>query len=160
MPKRFTDTEIWDEDWFLEFPIKYQLLWKYINDKCDHAGIWRPNKRKFEFGSRCKVDLNKFLTLINEEKERIFTLDNGRWFIVGFIPFQYCDRGRILNTNNRVHASVLEILKKNGVNLTLIRPLIEVKEGVKDKDKDNKGGSMRGEKLTYEKRKQPDDPWK
>ncbi len=109
--------------------------------------------------------MNKFFDLINEEKQRILKINNGRWFIIGFIPFQYCEKSKTLNTSNRVHSSVLEILKKNGVNLTSIRPLIEVKEGVKDKDKDkdkDKRRSLRGreggEKLTYTKKNIQDNP--
>ena len=53
--------------------------------------------------------------------------------INGFIPFQY---GTILNENNRVHRSIIELLKLNEVNLGSIKPLIEIIQGVKDKDKD------------------------
>ena len=42
MAKRFTDTEIWEQDWFIDLPNKYKLLWNYIKDKCDNVGIWRP----------------------------------------------------------------------------------------------------------------------
>ena len=37
MAKRFTDTEIWQKDWFLDLPIKQKLLVKFIFDNCDCA---------------------------------------------------------------------------------------------------------------------------
>ena len=43
MAKRFHDTEIWKEDWFLSLPLNYREFWFYILDSCDHAGIWKPN---------------------------------------------------------------------------------------------------------------------
>jgi hypothetical protein len=77
--------------------------------------------------------LKKVLELFNNDKERIVIVNGGRWFLTGFIPFQY---GMVLNPNNRLHASILLLLEKNGVKLTSIRPQIEVKDRVKDKDKD------------------------
>lgn len=133
MAKRFHDTEIWKQDWFLELPYEYMLLWFYIKDTCDHAGIWKPNKRFIEFISGKTIDLKKAIELFNGNKGRLEILPNGRWLIPDFISFQY---GHKLNPENRVHASILEVLKTNGVNLTSIRGLIEVRQGVKDKDKD------------------------
>jgi len=39
MAKRFTDTEKWNEDWFLEIINPHKLFWIYICDNCNHAGI-------------------------------------------------------------------------------------------------------------------------
>ena len=35
MAKRFRDTEIWSEDWYISLESKYMLFWDYICDKCD-----------------------------------------------------------------------------------------------------------------------------
>ncbi len=104
MPKRFHDTEIWNEDWYLEMPIEYMKLWDYIKDTCDHAGIWRPNKKRFELLIKRYIDLEIALRYFNAGKERIQILSNGRWFILDFIVFQY---GSSLNLNNSVHRSVI-----------------------------------------------------
>jgi hypothetical protein len=56
-------------------------------------------------------------------------LSNGRWFIEDFIPFQY---GHRLNEKNRVHASILEILKKNEIALDSIKGLFENSEEIKE----------------------------
>jgi hypothetical protein len=143
MAKRFTSCNIWDEDWFLEMPEEYMLFWGYLKDKCDHAGIWKPNKINFEatvLKNKKTINLDAALQFFNKEKERIIVLPNGRWLLIGFFEFQY---GNIINLNNRVHSSAYQLFNLNGVNLTSIRPLLEVKDGVKDKDKDkdklNKG---------------------
>lgn len=130
--KRFCDTETWNEDWFLELENEYKLLWFYILDTCDHAGFWRPNKKKFEFLIGKEIDLEKGFKKFNTEKERVLKV-NDKWFIIGFIPFQY---GRILNLNNKVHKSIYNLLVQNDLKLTSIRPQVEVKQGVKDKEKD------------------------
>lgn len=140
MPKRFTETTLWDEDWFIALPKDYQLFWIHLKDACDHAGIWKPNVFKFNKLYNCNIDINDALTLINTEKKRLWVLSNGRWFIMGFIHFQY---GDTMNENNRVHKSIMDLLRANNVlneiqdlNLTSNRPQLEDTQGVKDKDKD------------------------
>lgn len=140
MAKRFTSTDIWQEDWFLELSKEYMLAWFYIKDNCNHAGIWRPNKRQLEFITNSKIDLNEFLSLLNSEKERVVVLEDGKWYLADFISFQY---GNILNENNRVHASIVKELiasKIDTCNFEVkersIRPQDNPNQGVKDKDKD------------------------
>ena len=144
MSKRFHDTDIWDEDWYLDIPLEYRSFWDYVCCKCDHAGIWRPNIRRFNSDIENKIDLDTAITFFNVNKERIRTLESGHWMIAEFVPFQY---GKNLNLNNRVHLSVFNRLNDLEVNLGSIRglnevklgssrPQVEVKEGVKDKDKD------------------------
>jgi len=144
MSKRFHDTDIWDEDWYLDMSLEYRSFWGYVCDKCDHAGIWRPNLRRFNSDIENKINLDTALSFFNVNKERIRTLESGHWMIAEFVPFQY---GKNLNLNNRVHLSVFNRLKDLEVNLGSIRglnevklgssrPQVEVKEGVKDKDKD------------------------
>ena len=133
MSKRFTETAIWLEDWFIDMPNEYKLLWNYIKDNCNHAGIWKPNKKLFEAIIGVKVDLKKALDYMNREKNRILILASGHWYIIDFFIFQY---GASFNINNRVHKSIKSIYLKEEIDLTSIRGLIEVKEGVKDKDKD------------------------
>lgn len=133
MAKRFLETTIWDEDWFLMMPTDYKLFFLWIVCKCDHAGFYRPNIELFKRSTGCQIDPKAALEYFNDEKERIMVLGNGRWFIVGFISFQY---GSKLNESNRVHNSILQLLALNEVKLGSIRGLIDHKEGVKDKDKD------------------------
>ena len=137
MSKRFTETNIWNEDWFLDLPKNYKLLYFYVKDNCDHAGIWRPNVRLFEAMIEDKVDLNKALIFFNNGKTRIEILDCGRWFILDFFVFQY---GTTFNPLNRVHKSIQSIYSQMNIDLTSIRGLIDLKEGVKDKDKDKDKG--------------------
>jgi hypothetical protein len=113
MAKRFTDTQKWTEDWYLDLPIVYKIFWIYICDNCNHAGVYKPNKRVFELLVGEKIDLEKFLEGINRDKERIIKLANGRWYLTGFIEFQY---GTNLNPNNRVHRSILKLLNENDLN--------------------------------------------
>ena len=144
MPKRFHDTDIWNEDWFLDMEEEYRMFWFYLKDTCDHAGIWKPNVRRFNSEVGKKINLDKALELFNAEKKRIEKLDSGHWVLLDFINFQY---GSVLNLKNSCHLSVFNRLNKLGVSLGSLRGLIEVKEGssrpqvevkagVKEQDKD------------------------
>lgn len=112
MAKRFTDTEKWNEDWFLDLPTNHKLFWIYICDNCNHAGIFKPNKRMFELLIGEKINSDNFIKDLNSDKDRIIVLPNGRWYLTGFIKFQY---GETLNPNNRVHNSILNLLQQNDI---------------------------------------------
>jgi hypothetical protein len=144
MSKRDHDTEIWGEDWFLSLTETEMLFWFYIKDKCDHAGFWRPNFLNFENLTKKRVNKEVFLQKINSDKERVKVLENGRWFLCGFISFQYCGK---LNLLNRFHKSVYETFTKNvscentmdykfEVSLTSNRPQREVNKEQETKNKE------------------------
>ena len=126
-------TTIWDEDWFISLSKDEKLFWQYIKDKCDHAGIWKPNVRVFNSVNEAQVELEAFFEKINSDKERIIKVNASHWLLVDFFKVQY---GTILNTNNRVHKSIFDRYAQLGVNLTSIRGLKGVKEGVKEREKD------------------------
>ncbi|KUG26705.1 hypothetical protein ASZ90_003446 [hydrocarbon metagenome] len=116
------------------------LFWLYIKDTCDHAGIWKPNKKIFEFLIEEKIDLEKALEYFNDQKERVIVLKNGDWLLADFFFFQY---GQTMNLANRVHKSVYDRYKELEVNLRSIRGLIDLKEGIKDKDKEKDNNALK-----------------
>lgn len=114
MAKRFTDTDIWDQDWYIELPTKYKLFWNYVKDKCDNVGIWRPNKSIAQKIIGEPISLDDFLTFVNtEEKVRIKVLPTGRWFILHYFIFQY---GDTFSPTSAVHRGALKALVANGVH--------------------------------------------
>jgi len=114
MSKRFTDTDIWDQDWYVELPNKYKLLWNYIKDKCDDSGVWRPNKSIIQKIIGEPLQLNDFLEFVNDGKTRIMPLPNGRWFIREFFVFQY---GENFNPMSMIHKGILKRLLANSINI-------------------------------------------
>jgi hypothetical protein len=125
---RFTDTKKWDEDWYCELKGEYQKLWDYICDHCDNAGVWKPNKIDFEIKTGFKVSLDSFSKKVNGDKLRIAALENGRWFIPGFIQYQWFTKQQSFNlvlTNPR-HKHIYEILLANDIDLKNVRGLKEV----------------------------------
>ena len=134
MSKRFTDTDKYKKKFLRGLPGPYKLLWDYMYHDCDHAGIWHVDFEiaQIYIGNDMPVELKTALELFNADEKRIEVLNGGsKWFIRPFIDFQY----GVLNESNRVHSSILTILKKNNIK-ALISPLKGVKDKDKDKDKD------------------------
>ena len=137
MAKRLTDSRKWDDPWFSGLPMKMKLLWIYILDKCDHAGIYKVNLRLAAFQVEAEIteaEVDEHLGT------RIQKLDRETWHIPKFISFQYGE----LREESRVHLSVISSLKKEGVSGFTDRVSIGYAKGFdtpknKDKDKD-KGG--------------------
>tara|TARA_R100001163_G_scaffold57736_1_gene45742 strand:+ start:1589 stop:2209 length:621 start_codon:yes stop_codon:yes gene_type:complete len=130
MAKRFTETMKWNEDWYLDLSLADKLFWIYICDNCDHAGIFKPNKRMFELLIGNEINVESFLDNVNLNKPRICVLANGRWFLTGFIEFQY---GNKLNPNNRVHKSILKILNENNISLDFPNNKITLSEPINNR---------------------------
>ena len=128
MAKRFIDTDVFKKSFIKGLQGSYKLLWFYIINDCNHAGIWEVD---YEIaGLRCGFNFDE-KTAKEQFKDKIVIFDGGaKWFIPSFINFQYGE----LNEKNRVHASILAILKK--YNLNENKPLTSPLQGVKDMDKD------------------------
>lgn len=138
MAKRFTDTEKWKKPFIRGLQGAYKLLWLYICDDCDHAGIWQVDIDVAQIRIGEKIDINEAIKIFDE---KIIIFDKGnKWFIPSFIEFQYPSG---LNPDNRAHNSIIILLEKYKLldkqNKPLTRPLQGCKDMdmvmVKDKDK-------------------------
>jgi hypothetical protein len=147
MASRFRDTKIWSEDWYCRLGGAYQRLWDFICDHCDNAGVWKPNTFEFEAKTGFKVELESFFKLVNEDQPRILICKNGRWFLSGFIHFQWFNKKKAfdLNLNNKLHRSIFELLKINEISVNKVRGLKEVLQAsmvmVMEKDLRKEGGA-------------------
>jgi len=139
MPKRMTDTEQWDNEWFITLSPLMKNFWKYICDKCNHAGIWKTN---FSLASYLIGD-----TIQPEEVKKAFG-DRLHWgenhiFIKKFPNFQYGP----LKRTHQVHKSAILLLQKHDLmgfvtffdtpDQPLANPCHTLKDKGKDKGKDN-----------------------
>lgn len=131
MAKRFTDTEKWKKPFIRGLQGAYKLLWLYICDDCDHAGIWQVDIDVAQIRIGEKIDIKE---AIKSFDEKIIILDKGnKWFIPSFLDFQYPSG---LNPDNRAHNSVIILLEKYNLRISKNKPLISPSEGSMDMDKD------------------------
>jgi len=128
MAKRFTDTEKWKKPFIRGLQGPYKLLWLYICDDCDHAGIWQVDMDVAQIRIGEEINLNQ---AIKSFEDKIIIFDKGnKWFIPSFVEFQYPSG---LNPENRSHNSVIILLDKYNLRN---KPLISPLEGRMDMDKD------------------------
>jgi hypothetical protein len=134
MAKRLTDTDKWKRPWWRKLDSKAKILWIYLLDNCDHAGIWIEDYDLASYQLGFSVDVKLLISSFGDKVRRI---DSDKLFIEGFIEFQYnCDVSG-LKPGNNAHASVLKILNKYGACKPLMSPCLGALDKDKDKDKDN-----------------------
>lgn len=97
---RLTDSNKWDDAWFADLIPDMKLLWLYLVDQCDHAGIWKVNKRMADF----KIGKSMDWSLVESAfKGRLFTTNPEYWFIPKFLTFQY---GKALKRGDAINSAI------------------------------------------------------
>lgn len=106
MPKRLTDTDKWKKPFIKSLPLEYKLLWIYILDDCDHAGVWQVDIEVAEIRLGTKLSLQKAQGYF---AKNIVVLEGGtKWFVPDFISFQY----GAFNEANKMYKSIMPVLQK------------------------------------------------
>lgn len=104
MAKRFTDTEKWKDEWFLELEPLMKILWLYMLDTCDHAGVWKVNFKLASYSIGTALDRQSALNALGD---RIHVISLDKWHIPKFITYQ--QKG-FLNPSNKSHKGILNLL--------------------------------------------------
>jgi hypothetical protein len=133
MGKRFTATEKWEDVWFRKLKPAQKLLWLYMLDRCDLAGVLDLDRELAAFCIGGNVSLEGF-------ESRVVKLTETKIWIPKFIEFQYGCNVRELDEHAPVHRAVLKLVNRYGL-LSLSTVPIEYEEPIdrlqdKDKDKD------------------------
>lgn len=136
--KRFTETDKWLDPWFQELEPDAKLVWLYVLDRCDNAGVWEPNKRLANFTIGRDIDWPAVESLFTNSG-RMAILADGKWNITKFIAFQYGQ----LSEECPPHRQVLRLVEKHGLhadngkgNERVVKPFQTGKETPQDKDKE------------------------
>lgn len=108
MSKRFTDTEKWTKKWFGDLSLKEKVLWLYICDACDAAGIADFSERFFSFSVGFKVTKGM---LEKSFGNKLKWLEDTKFFIPSFIEFQYGQ----LRDSCKPHKPIINELVKKGL---------------------------------------------
>jgi hypothetical protein len=131
MSKRFTDTEKWKKPFIRNLSAPYKLLWLYICDDCDHAGIWQVDIDVARI--RIGEDINE-QDAVKFFGDKLVRIDKGnKWYIPSFIDFQYPSG---LNPDNKAHGGIIKILQKHNLIDDEFKPLISPLYGAMDMDKE------------------------
>lgn len=82
-----------------------------MNDNCDFAGIWDGDFEEASFLIGEKVQEADFEEFADIFAGRVEKLQDEKWLLPTFIPFQYGE----LSKKSTVHRAVIGLLKKRGV---------------------------------------------
>lgn len=133
MAKRLTDSEKWNDDWYISLDNDYRIIWQWLLDNCNHAGICKRSMKLLNI--MCNTDITE-QEMIDNMSGRVIAIDNN-WFIPKFLKFQYTG----LQSNKPVIVSVVKELEKYGYEKLIPESFgndyIIIKDKDKNKDKDN-----------------------
>lgn len=125
MPKRFTDSEKWKDPFFIELSANYKLVWLYLLDDCNHAGIWKKSIKRLNFDCETNFTEQEILKTFGD---RIIVLSEDKWFIPKFVYFQH-GKDFIKSKQKQAESAIkilneYNLLKENGNgSITLNLPL-------------------------------------
>lgn len=141
--KRFTETQKWEDPWFRRLTPEMKLLWQWILDRCDNAGVIDPDMELASFQIGYGYPMDNLL----EFGERVVKLPCGKWFIPKFIDFQY---GK-LSEDCKAHNPVFSSLAKHGIERVSIGYEYPLRKGIgkgkgkrQDAGEENPDGKDRG----------------
>tara|TARA_R110000824_G_scaffold397267_2_gene599841 strand:+ start:8870 stop:9526 length:657 start_codon:yes stop_codon:yes gene_type:complete len=125
MAKRFTDTEKWKKGFVRNLPPAYKLLWLYMLDDCDNAGVWQVEVEVASIRLAVKVNENEALKLFGNN---VISFGEGtKWFIKEFVKFQQgVNHISELNDNSNPHKSILRIVEQYNLLSLEDNPIVKV----------------------------------
>lgn len=142
MGKRFTETNKWSDKWFRRLSPEFKMAWCYITDCCDQAGVIDLDQELADFQIGASVDWDGFLSACGE---RIRVISKGKWFIAGFVKFQY---GK-LSADCKPHLPVIHLLERYGINIDDVEQNAAYKYGTVDSGKRAKVFARDGQQCCY-----------
>ena len=149
MSKRFIDTELFDDPWFMDLSKDAKLLWIYLITKCNHAGLIDVNEKLCKF----QTGLKNIQTVYKELGNRLVTVKEQLIFIPKYIEFQYPN---FPNSKVKQQESAIKLLLKynlfNEESLTLTKGLLN--SYVYDSGNGNGNGRKSDVKLFYKLEKE------
>lgn len=129
--KRFTETQKWMDPWFMNLPPKWKLLWLYLLDNCDNAGVYDPNMALASVQIGEPITAEEVTEILGK---RIRVLVTGKWFIEKFISYQY----GTLSEECRPHKKVIELMESHGIDRVCHRVSDTLSEGLKSGDSEGR----------------------
>jgi hypothetical protein len=85
MAKRFIDTKIFEDEWYMELDLEAKLFYIYLFVNCDHAGVIKLNKKLCQF----QTGINNLDRVIEQLGNRLVSVKDGIYFLPKFLKYQY-----------------------------------------------------------------------
>lgn len=142
MAKRFIETGMFDDPWFMNLTKDGKMFWVYLITKCDHAGIMQLNEKLCKF----QTGIDSIERVIKELGNRLYSIGNCVYFIPKFILFQYPNFP--MSTVKQQQGAVERLCKYGLYNQetnswsTVIEELLNSYGNDNDNDKGGMGGEI------------------
>ena len=108
--KRFSDAEKWKDEWFSNLSNDNKVVWIYLLDDCDNAGVWKKNLRLLNFNCNTNLTEEDLITIFGS---RLVRISDDKFLIKKFCEFQYGTDW--LEKNSKPILSAKNILIKEGL---------------------------------------------
>ncbi len=118
MAKRFIDTGLFDDSWFMDLTKECKLFWIYCITKCNHAGIIELNERLVKF----QTGINSLETVVKGLGNRLVSVKEKYYFIPKFLEYQYPN---FPNSKVKSQKSAMDILDKFNIDYNNIQTVNE-----------------------------------
>jgi hypothetical protein len=151
MAKRFTDNEKWQDNWFTDLTNDQKIIWIYLLDHCDNAGLWKVNIKNLNYFCSTNISVEEVISVF---KNRLTQVKEDLFLINKFCLFQYgpdfLRSGNkavisainkliqigIINEINGIYTPTIELGKGiNTLSIPYTYPIDTPKEEEEDKDK-------------------------
>ena len=137
--KRFTDIEKWKDPFFEELTPEYKLIYLYLLDDCDNAGIWNKSMKRLNYSCGTNITDEELMSTFSD---RLIRVNPDVCIVSKFMYFQYGKDW--LTSNNKAVISArnkLTLIDSLSIpyqypNDTLSIPYSYPIDRAKDKDKD------------------------
>jgi hypothetical protein len=140
MAKRFIDTGLFDDPWFMDLSKDGKIFWVYLITKCNHAGIIELNERLFKF----QTGLKCMQTVIKELGNRLVGVRDQYFFVPKFLDFQYPN---FPNSKVKSQKSAIDILEKFNIDINNYQTVSEpLDKGYENETEYDNGNETENEK--------------
>lgn len=111
--KRFTDTLKWQNAWFRSLQTKHKILFIYILDSCDNAGVMHLDFELINFVLKENFSLEEFTQIFSS---KVIFLSHDKIIIKNFIRYQQGS-----NKNSSTMAKHIEkLIENHGIQRVII----------------------------------------
>ena len=107
---RFTDCGKWTQKWFRELNATTKLIWFYLCDNVDDAGVWEPDMALTSFVTG--VDEKDISNALIELGDRVMELPHGKYLLPKFISYQYPSG---IREDYNPHRPAIRSMQKHGL---------------------------------------------
>ena len=149
MAKRFIDTELFNDSWFMGLSKDAKIIWIYAITNCNHAGILKVNEKLIEF----QTGVKSFLTVSKDLANCLIRLNESEYYLIPkFFAYQYPNYPE--KTFRAADSAVNELRKYNlwdEENNNILKTYLSVSQVLTKTPSNSKGNSISKRKERFEK---------